>query len=237
MGKAWVKARRRYPYYRRAKAEGYRSRAAFKLIQADAAFDLIYEGDTVVDLGAAPGGWSQVARYLVGDRGRVVAVDRVAMRPIEGVEVWRADLADPSSLKLLAVDVGAADIVMSDMAPRLSGNKTLDHARSVELARLALAAARRLLKPGGNFLCKVFQGEEYESFLHEVAADFETSQGHAPEASRRESREFYVVATGFRSTRQAPAPGPGTAEPHPAGRAARAPRPGSARRRRTSAGA
>src|SRR6266540_5013649 len=102
VGKAWVKARRRDPFYREAKAQGYRSRAAFKLIQIDARFDLIYEGDVVLDLGAAPGGWSQVAHELVGASGRVVAVDRVGMRPLEGIEVWRGDLEDPALLAVLA---------------------------------------------------------------------------------------------------------------------------------------
>lgn len=193
MGKSWVKARKRDPYYRRAKAEGYRSRAAFKLIQADARFDLIYEGDTVVDLGAAPGGWSQVARYLVGDAGRVVAVDRIGMRPLEGVEVWKGDLADAAFVEALVREVGPADAVISDMAPRLSGNKSLDHARSVELGRIALAVAVRVLRPGGSFLCKVFQGDMLAAFRKDVARAFRSVRIHAPEASRKASRETYVV--------------------------------------------
>ncbi len=198
VGKAWVKARRKDPYWRRAKSQGYRSRAAFKLIQADATFDLIYEGDTVLDLGAAPGGWSQVARLLVGAAGRVVAVDRHGMKPIEGVEVWRADLTGPEAVEALAAEVGPADVVLSDMAPKLSGTKSYDHARSMELGRIALQVATRLLRPGGNFLCKVFQGDLYPGFLREVAAHFEVCKGHAPEASRSASREIYVVAKGFR---------------------------------------
>ena len=198
VGKAWVKDRRRDPYYRRAKSQGYRSRAAFKLIQIDARFDLIYEGDAVVDLGAAPGGWSQVAKFLVGDTGSVVAVDRIGMRPIDGVEVWRGDLADAAVLEALATRVGSVDVVLSDMAPRLSGNKTHDHHRSVDVARAALAAAHRLLRPGGHFLCKVFQGEELDAFRREVRRHFREVRGHAPEASRKESREFYLVAKGFR---------------------------------------
>lgn len=197
MGKAWVKSRKRDPYYRRAKEAGYRSRAAYKLIQADARFDLIYEGDTVVDLGAAPGGWSQVARYLVAEQGRVVAVDRVGMRPIVGVEVLRGDLSDESFVEDFVATVGEADVVLSDMAPRLSGNKTLDHGRSVELGRLALSVAARLLKPGGHLLCKVFQGEHLDAFRKDVAAKFETCRVHAPEASRKASRETYLVAKGF----------------------------------------
>lgn len=193
-----MKARHRDTYYRRAKSQGYRSRAAFKLIQIDARFNLIFEGDVVLDLGAAPGGWSQVARILVGQEGAVVAVDRVGMRPIPGVEVWRGDLSDAVFVDALAAKVGAVDAVLSDMAPRLSGNRTVDHARSVELGRLALAVAARVLRPGGNFLCKVFQGDEFESFRREVANRFPSCRTHAPEASRKESRETYVVAKGFR---------------------------------------
>ena len=239
MGKDWLKRRKKDEFYRAAKEEGYRSRAAFKLIQADARFDLIFEGDTVVDLGAAPGGWSQVARELVGDKGRVVAVDRVGMMPIEGVDVWRADLGDPTFLETLAREVGAADAVVSDMAPRLSGNRTLDHARSIALGRLALHVARRLLKRRGNFLCKVLQGEEYDAFLREVSEHFIDARGHTPEASRKESREIYVVGKRFRGaspTRSAPSPSPGSTPLPRGGRGGRGPRRGSATPPRTSGG-
>jgi 23S rRNA (uridine2552-2'-O)-methyltransferase len=239
VGKAWVKRRRHDPFYRAAKAQGYRSRAAFKLIQADARFDLIYEEDTVVDLGAAPGGWTQVAHELVGDAGRVVAVDRVGMMPIAGVDVWRADLEDPTFLETLAREVDTVDVVVSDMAPRLSGNRTLDHARSVALGRLALGVARRLLREGGNFLCKVLEGEDYREFLDEVGDHFQTAQGHTPEASTKASREIYVVGKGFRarsSTRPATSRARDTA-PLPRGtRDGRAPRRDSARPRRISGG-
>ncbi len=211
MGRAWVKGRKRDPYYRRAKAEGYRSRAAFKLIQVDARFDLIYEGDTVLDLGAAPGGWSQVARVLVGDAGRVVAVDRLGMRSIPGVDVWKGDLTDPVFLDALAAEVGSVDVVLSDMSPRLSGTKTLDHERSLDLAGTALAAAERVLRNGGNFLCKAFQGPTLESFKAQVAARFRACRGHAPEASRKDSREFYIVAKGFRGGTTRPRRGRGPA--------------------------
>ena len=198
VGKAWVKARKRDQFYREAKAQGYRSRAAFKLIQIDARFDLIYEGDVVVDLGAAPGGWSQVARELVGEGGRVVAVDRLGMRPITGVEVWRGDAEDDTLLAALAEKVGRADVVLSDMSPRLSGHKTLDHARSIDLGRHALAAACVLLRPKGNLVSKVFQGDEVEAFRREVSRHFTSVKAHAPEASRKESRELYVIGMGFR---------------------------------------
>jgi 23S rRNA (uridine2552-2'-O)-methyltransferase len=200
VGKAWVKGRKRDPYYRRAKAEGYRSRAAFKLIQIDARFDLIYEGDTVLDLGSAPGGWSQVAKVLVGDSGRIIAADLVGMRPLAGVDVWKGDLTDPEFIESLVREIGAVDVVISDMSPRLSGTKTLDHERSLALAETALAVAVRVLRPRGHFLAKVFQGPALDAFKERVASEFETAKGHAPEASRKESREFYVVGKGFRGT-------------------------------------
>ena len=193
-----MKSRKRDPFYREAKAQGYRSRAAFKLIQVDARFDLIYEGDTVVDLGAAPGGWSQVARELVGPEGRVVAVDRVGMPPIAGVDVWKGDLGDEALVADLAAAIGRADVVVSDMSPRLSGNRNMDHERSLALADRALAFAAKVLRPGGNFLCKVFQGPHTEEFRDAVARRFRTVRSHVPEASRKESRELYVVGKGFK---------------------------------------
>ncbi len=199
MGKAWVKRRKRDTFYREAKAQGYRSRAAFKLIQIDARFDLIYEGDVVVDLGAAPGGWSQVAKELVGEAGRVVSVDRVGMRPIPGIEVWKGDLEDAAFLEAFATEAGKADVVVSDMAPRLSGHWTMDHERSLELGRRALAVAVRVLRPGGRFVCKVFQGESLGGFRREVGRHFEVIKAHAPEASAKSSRELYLVAKGFRA--------------------------------------
>ena len=151
-----------------------------------------------MDLGAAPGGWSQVARELVGEAGRVVAVDRVGMRPIAGVEVFRGDLEDPAFLDALAAKVGTADAVISDVSPHLSGTRSLDHARSVDLGRRALAVAVRVLRRRGAFVCKVFQGDAFESFRDEVARHFDAVKAHAPEASAKESRELYVVGKGFR---------------------------------------
>jgi len=198
VGKAWVKSRKRDPFYRQAKAQGYRSRAAFKLIQVDARFDLIYEGDTVVDLGAAPGGWSQVARELVGSEGRVVAVDRVGMPPVAGIDFWKGDLGEEAFVADLVAAVARADVVISDMSPRLSGNRNLDHERGLALAHLALDFAGKVLRPGGNFLCKVFQGAHTDELRSEVERRFRTARAHVPEASRKESRELFVVGKGFK---------------------------------------
>jgi len=201
MGKAWLRKRRSDRYYRAAKREGFRSRAAYKLLQMDERFELFYEGDTVIDLGASPGGWSQVAKGLVGDGGRVVAVDTVSAPAIKGVEFHRGDITDTALAEVLAESVGEAHTVISDVAPRLSGNRTLDHARSAALVRDAWRIARRVLIPGGCFVAKVFQGEESEALLQELRGEFEKVQGHAPKATLSESREYYLVARGRRPTR------------------------------------
>lgn len=201
MGKAWLRRRRSDRYYRAAKREGFRSRAAYKLLQIDERFELLYEGDTVVDLGAAPGGWSQVASGLVGEAGRVVAVDLVAPPAIPGVEFVRGDITDPELAERLAASVPEAHAVLSDIAPHLSGNRTLDHARSAGLVRDAWRVARRLLRDGGVFVAKVFQGEESEALLEELRPSFERVQGFAPRATRSESREYYIVAKSFRRVR------------------------------------
>jgi 23S rRNA (uridine2552-2'-O)-methyltransferase len=208
VGKAWVKARKRDPYYRRAKAEGYRSRAAYKLIQINERFNIIRPGFVVVDLGAAPGGWSQVARKLVGARGRVVAVDLVPMAALEDVTFIRGDITEEETLRrLLELVPGGVDVVISDMSPRLSGNRSLDHARSIDLAEAAFGFARKTLKPGGNLAVKVFQGDMYDDFRRRVSGHFRTCRGFTPRASLKESAEIYIVAKGWEGSSGGPAEG------------------------------
>ena len=197
MGKAWVKARRHDRFYRAAKRQAYRSRAAIKLSQIDRRIGLFREGDGVVDLGAAPGGWSQVARERIGPSGRVLAVDLVPITPMEGVEFLRGDFRDPKIQALLFERLRRpADVVMSDMGPKLSGVRALDVERSLELADVALSFAVRALRPGGHFLTKVFQGEGYRAFLNRVAAAFEVAKGTKPGASSTASAEIYVLGLG-----------------------------------------
>lgn len=183
-------------WYRKAKSEGYRARSAYKLKQIQDRFDVIGPGDDVLDLGAAPGGWLQVARELT--EGSVVGVDLSPIEPIEGVHTIQGDFTDDAVVeKIVEALDGSADVVLSDAAPDLSGVWSMDHARSVDLSRQALSIAKRVLAPGGTFLCKVFQGSEFKAFLDEVDREFRRARGFSPEASRKRSAEMYVLGTGF----------------------------------------
>jgi 23S rRNA (uridine2552-2'-O)-methyltransferase len=180
-------------YYWKAKEEGYRARSAYKLLQVNERFHIIKKGDSIVDLGAAPGGWLQVARQL--SMGRVVGVDLEPIEPILGVVTIQADITKETTANLVKEALGGdADVVICDAAPNLSGTWDVDHARSIDLARSALAMAKRLLRPGGNFLVKVFQGDMFIEFLSEVRREFSSVSAHTPPASRKESAEMYIVA-------------------------------------------
>ncbi|MFQ5884847.1 MAG: RlmE family RNA methyltransferase [Thermoplasmata archaeon] len=199
MPKSWVRQRKEDIYYRKAKAKGYRSRAAYKLIQINEKFAIIHQGDLVVDLGAAPGSWSQVSVELVGKKGRVIAVDRKRMRPIDGVTVIRGDLTHPDIFESFHEETeDEVDVVISDMAPRLGGNKNIDHAKSISLAETALDFSVETLRRGGNFLAKAFQGDLFPAYLETVSSKFDFCKPHSPKASTSRSREVFVVAKGFR---------------------------------------
>lgn len=184
---------RRDKYYWKAKDQGYRSRAAYKLFQINEKHHVIKEGDTVVDLGAAPGGWCEVAKQLSG--GRVVGVDLRKISPIEGVETIVGDItADRTIAKILdMVGQAGSDVVICDAAPNLSGNWSFDHARSIDLTRSALGCAKKILKPGGHFVVKVFQGDMFKDFLEEVKDNFTFTRSYSPKASRSQSAEIYVI--------------------------------------------
>ncbi len=179
---------------RRAKAEGWRSRAAFKLAELDRRDRLLARGARVVDLGAAPGGWSQYAARKVAPGGTVVAVDIEPMKALEGVFVLRGDVTSDAILARVrdALD-GPADAVISDLAPRLSGNRDADQARSMELAEMALETAVALLRPGGAFVAKLFQGSGFEEFVSGARGRLARVRLRTPSASRRASRETYLV--------------------------------------------
>ncbi|MFB6354371.1 MAG: 23S rRNA (uridine(2552)-2'-O)-methyltransferase [Halobacteriales archaeon] len=188
-------------YYNKAKQEGYRSRAAYKLKQLDGAAELVSPGDTVVDLGAAPGGWLQVAAELAGPDGRVLGVDRQRIDPVAAadgapVETLRADLTEAEAREAIRERVGAADAVLSDMAPNVSGEYELDHARSVHLARQAMAVGLDVLAAGGDLAVKVFQGPDLADLRADLEADFDHVRAVEPDASRASSSEVYLVAKG-----------------------------------------
>ncbi|HUJ78135.1 MAG TPA: RlmE family RNA methyltransferase, partial [Thermoplasmata archaeon] len=196
VGRRFVEARRRDPYYRAAQREGLRSRAAFKLAYVADRFPILAPGTRVLDLGAAPGGWSIVARERVGPRGAVVAVDPRAIEPIEGVERVHGRAGDPTLLARLGER--PFDTVLSDMSPRISGAYATDHARSVELVEIALAVAARLLRPGGTFVAKVFDGDLLPELLQTMTPRFERVVRTKPPASREHSAELYVLGFGHR---------------------------------------
>ena len=182
-------------YYWQAKKLGYRSRAAFKLLQMNRTFKLIREGDWVLDLGASPGGWSQVAVELGA---KVVAVDLVGMKPIEGVTFIRGDITLPETLEKIKEVRKTFDVVISDASPKITGKWTIDHLRSIDLATAAFNIAKSVLRPGGNFVVKVFQGEEIQRFFNELKPYFRFKKFHSPKASRKKSAEVYFVGKGFR---------------------------------------
>jgi 23S rRNA (uridine2552-2'-O)-methyltransferase len=189
------------PYVRRAQAEGMRSRAAYKLQQLAERDRLLKPGMTVVDLGATPGGWSQVAAKAVGESGRVVAVDLLEMAPVHGVTFIHGDFGDDAVLAEVEQALGGqgADLVLSDMAPNISGVAGTDQARSIGLAELALDFAVKHLKPRGNFLVKVFQGSGFETLVAEIRRHFVQVVIRKPEASRSRSNEVYVLAKGLKA--------------------------------------
>jgi 23S rRNA (uridine2552-2'-O)-methyltransferase len=196
----WRQRQSRDPYVEKAAAEGWRSRAAFKLTEIDARERLFKPGAVIVDLGAAPGGWCQVASRRVGARGRVLAIDRLAMDPIDGVEFLQADFLSEQGLNWLREQIGdrAVDIVISDLAPNISGNRAIDQPRSMALVEAAIQFAEEVLKPGGCFLTKLFQGEGQREIELVLRERFQRLKRFKPKASRPESREIYLLACNYR---------------------------------------
>ena len=200
--KAWLKEHRDDPYVQQAQRDGYRSRACYKLLELQERDQLIRPGMTVLDLGSAPGGWSQVAAELVGHSGRVIASDILPMDSIAGVDFIRGDFTcDEVFEQILAVIDGfPVDLVVSDMAPNMSGMSAVDQPRSMYLVELAVELARQVLAPGGSFVAKVFQGEGFDGLMRDVRGSFDRVLTRKPAASRPRSREVYLVARGFRSS-------------------------------------
>src|SRR5215469_6698871 len=197
--RAWLERQISDPYVARAKREGYRSRAAYKLIEIDDKFHLLKSGARVVDLGAAPGGWSEIAAHRAGQGGRVIALDILDMKPIPGVEFLQLDFLDNTAPdRLKAMLGGKADVVLSDMAANATGHRQTDHLRIMALAEAAAHFAREVLAGGGSFLCKVLQGGTEANLLAELKRDFSSVKHVKPPASRTDSAELYLLAQGFR---------------------------------------
>jgi 23S rRNA (uridine2552-2'-O)-methyltransferase len=197
--RAWLQRQISDPYVARAKREGYRSRAAFKLAEIDDKFHLLKSGARVVDLGAAPGGWSEIAARRVGAGGKVVALDILDMKPIAGVEFITLDFLDAAAPhRLKAMLGGEANVVLSDMAANTTGHRQTDHLRIMALAEAAAQFARDVLAPGGSFLCKVLQGGTEATLLAGLKRDFASVKHIKPPASRADSAELYLLAREFR---------------------------------------
>lgn len=198
--KRWLREHFDDPYVQRAQAEGLRSRACYKLSELQEKYRLIKPGQIVVDLGAAPGGWSQLAARWLKGRGRVIALDLLEIEALEGVEILTGDFTEDEPLAALeaTLDGRPVDLVMSDMAPNLSGMDAVDQPRAMYLAELSLDFALQHLAPKGDFLTKVFQGEGFDAWLKQVRENFSPVRIVKPKASRPRSREVYVLARGYR---------------------------------------
>lgn len=201
MTKRWLAERRQEKYYRLAKKLDYRSRASFKLMQIDDRFGIFKEGDSVVDLGASPGGWLQVAKERVGS-GKVIGVDLRPIRPIEGVMTILGDITEKRTMdELLEKFGGKADVILSDMAPNIGGHYSTDHARSVHLCSFAVNVADHVLKKNGKMVMKVFMGDMFPTVKRDMDIRFRSVSVHEPAATRSTSSEVYVIAEGYKGHR------------------------------------
>lgn len=200
MSHKWNQERKNEEYYKKAKKQDYRSRASFKLLQLNRKYKVIKKGDSVLDLGAAPGGWSQVALEIVGEDGLVVAVDLNRIKPFPDENFWslRGDFTQKETLEEIERTLqGKAQVIISDAAPQLSGIKDLDQIRSIDLARSVLSICDKVLKYKGNIIMKVFQGEGYPELLKDVKNKFQTVRTTKPPSSKKKSGEMYIVGRGF----------------------------------------
>ena len=202
--KSWLKEHFDDEYVRRSQQDGYRSRAIYKLIEIDQKDHLVKPGMTIIDLGAAPGGWSEYCVKKLGKKGRMIALDILPMEPIDNVTIIQGDFREDAVFEELmsvmqdgSIENGQADLVISDMAPNISGMGSVDMPRAYYLCELALDLARQVLKPGGGLLVKLFQGEGFEAYNRELKSSFSKVVMRKPKASRARSREIYALATGF----------------------------------------
>ena len=196
----WLQEHVNDPYVKQAQKDGYRSRSSYKLIELNERDKLIRPGMLILDLGSAPGGWSQVAGKIVGEKGRVIATDILPMDPVHNVDFIQGDFTEEAVFNriLEALEGRKPDLIISDIAPNITGIESADQASSIYLVELALDMVRRVLKPKGNFVVKVFQGTGSDAYLKDVRTSFEKVTVRKPKASRPRSREVYVVAKGFK---------------------------------------
>ncbi len=197
----WQLVKRHDSFYRLAKQEGYRARSSFKLKQINERFGIIHNGFAVVDLGCAPGGWMQVAKEIVGESGVVIGIDLKQIKPVEGCVFIQGDMTSEETVREVLDAISASgrkiDAVISDMSPNISGAYSMDHARSIDLCEHALNFARKVLRPGGSFIAKVFEGDLFPEYFNSVKSSFDFVKRYAPDASRSSSSELYVVAKRF----------------------------------------
>lgn len=201
MGSRWEMERKKDPYYKRAKADDYRSRASYKLKQLDKKYKIIRKGDTVVDLGAAPGGWSQVAMEKVEEEGIVVAVDLNRIKPLDRENFYRirGDFTDEDvQNKIKKIVGGHTKVIISDASPTLTGIKDIDHLRSIDLIESVISIGDNILEDKGNIVIKAFQGEEYKNLIDKLKKKFKVLKTTKPPSSRKQSSEMYIVGLGFK---------------------------------------
>lgn len=198
----WYQEKKKEHFYKEAKKKGYRARSAYKLLQIQKKFQLINPGDIVIDLGAAPGGWSQVAHKLVQPNGFVIGVDLSSIKSYEDVFFIKGDMTKDETIQKIieVVDFKPVSVVLSDMSPDISGNYSMDHARSIYLCSQALKTAQELLEPNGSFVCKVFMGDMLSDLVSEIKETFGFVKQFSPKASRKSSSEQYIIARSFHST-------------------------------------
>lgn len=196
----WYQEKKKEHFYKEAKRSGYRSRSAYKLKQIQKKFKLINNSDFVLDLGAAPGGWSQVTKEILGNEGKIIGIDLLNIKPIKGIQFLQEDLTKKSTLIKIKNLIGnnKIDVIISDMSPNISGNYTIDHANSIYLCKKTFDLANKILKTDGNFLCKIFMGEEFNEFVNIIKNDFKIVKLYSPPASRKSSSEIYLIGKYFK---------------------------------------
>lgn len=198
----WYSEKKREHFYKEAKRLGYRARSAFKLKQIQKRFGVFSKEDIVIDLGAAPGGWSQVAKEFVGAKGIVIGADILPIKPLDNVQFIQGDITDNETLEEIKqiLNDTKADVVLSDMSPDISGNYSVDQARSLWLCERALEVAEQVLHPNGTFVCKIFEGADTKKFIEKVKQRFSSVRIFTPDASRKSSSEIYIIAKSLKNT-------------------------------------